>query len=106
MARARAQKDILSRLADAGEEAIQKLSEAPGADRFMSAANTMRDRVDEMQKRLRGLEALEQRLAVLERKVDRMSKSGSTAPATRKTTTTKSSGAGRAKTSTARSRKT
>jgi TolA-binding protein len=104
MARARAQKDILSRLADAGEEAIQKLSDAPGADRFMNAASTMRDRLDEMQKRLRGLEQLEQRLAALERKVDRLSKSGSAAPATRKTaattrktTTTKSSGASRAR---------
>jgi hypothetical protein len=112
MARPRAQKDILSRLADAGEEAIQRLSDAPGADRFMGAAGALRDRLDEMQKRIRGLEQLEQRLAALERKVDRLSKAGGTASgrktstASRKTTTTKSSGPSRAKTSTARSRKT
>jgi pantoate kinase len=97
MARPRAQKDILSRLADAGEEAIQRLSDAPGADKFMNAASAMRDRMDEMQKRLRGLEALEQRLAALEKKVDKLSKAQSSTSArstARKTTTTKSSSSG------------
>jgi hypothetical protein len=94
MARA-AQKDILSRLADAGEAAMKTLGDAPGADRFLGAANALRDRLDELQKRVRGLEDLEQRLAALERKVDRLGK-GDSAPRTvaRKTTSTKSSGAG------------
>lgn len=69
-----AQKDLLTRLADAGEAAIRTLGEAPGADRFMGAALAMRDRLDELQRRVRGLEGLEQRLAELERKVDRLSK--------------------------------
>jgi hypothetical protein len=92
-----AQKDILSRLADAGEAAMKTLAEAPGADRFLGAASTLRDRLDELQKRVRGLEDLEQRLAALERKVDRLatgdSASVSRRPA-RKTTATKSSGSG------------
>jgi len=78
-----AQKDLLTRLADAGEAAIRTLGEAPGADRFMGAALAMRDRLDELQRRVRGLEGLEQRLAELERKVDRLSKqstSGSSSP--------------------------
>lgn len=70
------QKDLLSRLADAGEEAIQKLAEAPGADRFVGAFNTMRDRMDEMQKRLRGLDVLEKRLDALEKRVDALSGGG------------------------------
>lgn len=72
---AQAQKDLLTRLADAGEAAIKALGEAPGADRFVGAATSLRDRLDELQKRVRGLEALEQRVAELERKVDRLSRS-------------------------------
>jgi hypothetical protein len=99
MARA-AQKDLLSRLADAGETAMKTLGDAPGADRFLGAANALRDRLDELQKRVRGLEDLQQRLAALERKVDRLAKDGSGSTrkaAARKTTSTKSSGSGTAK---------
>jgi|SRR6476469_5400117 hypothetical protein len=87
--------DLLGRLADLSEEAIQRLSDVPGADRALGAINTLRDRTDELQRRVRGLEALEQRIAALERKVDKLSKgsTASTRPAARKTTTTKSSSA-------------
>jgi len=85
--------DLLGRLADLSEEAIQRLTEVPGADRAVGAINSLRERTDELQRRVRGLEALEQRLAALERKVDKLSKaSGTSESATaRKTTTTKSS---------------
>jgi uncharacterized protein involved in exopolysaccharide biosynthesis len=96
-----ARTDLLGRLADLSEEAIQRLSEAPGADRVLGAMNAMRDRMDELQKRVRGLEDLEQRLAALERKVDKLAKGATTssggARAGSKTTSTKSSGASRAK---------
>jgi uncharacterized membrane protein YccC len=87
--------DLLGRLADLSEEAIQRLSDVPGADRALGAINTLRDRTDELQRRVRGLEALEQRIAALERKVDKLSKgsTASTRPAARKTPTTKSSSA-------------
>lgn len=85
--------DLLGRLADLSEDAIQKLSEVPGADRAVSAVNVLRERTDELQKRVRGLEALEQRLADLERKVDKLSKPSSPSSTARKTTTTKSSSA-------------
>jgi hypothetical protein len=87
--------DLLGRLADLSEEAIQRLSDVPGADKALTAINSLRERTDELQKRVRGLEGLEQRLADLERKVDKLSKagsSGSTRSAAKKTTTTKSSG--------------
>jgi hypothetical protein len=77
MARPR-QRDLLSRLADAGEDAIQRLSEVPGTDRFMGAVTSLRDRVDEMQKRMRGLDALERRIAVLEKRVESMGGTSST----------------------------
>ena len=71
-------KDLLTMLADRGEEAIQRLSDAPGADRLLGAAQALRDRMDEMQKRIRGIDALEKRVAELEKRVDALS-----APSTR-----------------------
>ena len=61
-----ARKDLLTRLADAGEDAIARLAETPGADRIVGAMTTMRERVDELQKRVRGLDELERRVAALE----------------------------------------
>ena len=87
---------MLGKLADFGEEAIQRLSDAPGGDRLVGALNATRERVDELQKRVRGLEALEKRLSALERKVDKLS-TGSSSRSTSKAPTTKSSGASRAK---------
>ena len=91
--------DLLGRLADLSEDAIQRLSDVPGADRVAGALTATRDRVDELQKRVRGLEDLEKRLGALERKVDKLTKSDSapSASRSRKTTTTKSSGGSRAK---------
>jgi hypothetical protein len=94
--------DLLGRLADLSEEAIQRLSDTPGADKVLGAMNALRDRTDELQKRVRGVETLEQRLAALERKVDKLVKSGgSTASSTTrkstKATSTKSSGGTAAK---------
>jgi hypothetical protein len=97
MARAR-RTDLLGKLADLSEEAVQRLSDAPGADRLLGAMNTMRDRIDELQRRVRGLEDLEQRLSAVERKLDRLVKGGpSPSSGARKKTTTKSSGGSRPK---------
>jgi hypothetical protein len=86
--------DLLGRLADLSEEAIQRLGEVPGADRAFGAVNALRERTDELQKRVRGLEGLEQRIADLEKKVDKLSKSSTSSRSTaKKTTTTKSSSA-------------
>jgi hypothetical protein len=77
-------KDLLTMLTDRGEEAIQRLSDAPGADRLLGAAQALRDRMDEMQKRLRGIDAIEKRVAELEKRVDALS-----APTTRSRSTTR-----------------
>jgi outer membrane murein-binding lipoprotein Lpp len=83
---AQQQKDLLSRLADAGEEAIQRLAKAPGGENVLKALNTTRDRVDELQKKVRGIDALEKRVAALEKKMDALSKSPAAAkkPSARK----------------------
>ena len=99
MARPR-QKTLVSRLADAGEEAIQRLADAPGADRFMGAITSMRERMDDMQKKLRGLDELDTRVQALERRVDALEgkKSTSTrrvASTTGKRASTAKSGTGK-----------
>ena len=93
------QKNIVERLADAGEEAIQRIGSAPGADKLVGAIGSVRERVDDLQKRVRGLEQLEKRLQTLERRVDKLEGKGSgsrktSSTATRKTGSTarKSSG--------------
>jgi uncharacterized small protein (DUF1192 family) len=68
------QKDLLTRLADAGEEAINRLSDLPGGSRFVDATNTMRARIDELQKKVRGIDELERRVAALEKQVEQLSK--------------------------------
>lgn len=79
-----AERSIVDRLADAGEEAIQRLGSAPGGDRLVGAAKDLRARMDEIQKRLSGLDALEKRMTAVEQRVDALeggkSSSGSTAP--------------------------
>ena len=66
--------DLLGRLADLSEEAVQRLSDAPGADRVVQAVKGLGDRVDELQRRTKGFEELERRLATLEKRVDSLTK--------------------------------
>lgn len=66
--------DMLGRLADISEGAIQRLSDAPGADRALQALKGLGDRVDELQRRTRGFEEIEKRLSTLEKKVDALTK--------------------------------
>lgn len=84
--------DLLGRLADMSEEAIQRLSDAPGADKVLGAMNQLKDRTDELQKRVRGLEDLEKRLAAVEAKVAKLAKSESAAGKSTKAASAKSSG--------------
>src|SRR5687767_1775279 len=88
MARARAQKDILSRVSDLGSEVVQRLADVPGGARVVELANESKTRLDEMQKKLRGLDELEKRVAKLERQLAAQSKPAAKKPAARKTATT------------------
>ena len=68
------QQDLLGRFTDLSEGALQRLSEAPGADRAVQAVKGLVDRVDELQRRTRGFEELEKRLTKLEKRVDGLAK--------------------------------
>jgi hypothetical protein len=67
-------KDLVTRLTDLSEGAIQRLSEAPGAERAFQALKGLADRVDDLQRRTRGFEELEKRLTTLEKRVDGLAK--------------------------------
>ena len=72
-----ADKDILTRLADAGEDALRRLGDAPGMDRALTYAKTTRKQLDEVTKRVQGISALEARIAKLEKQVAALSKESS-----------------------------
>ena len=68
------EKDLMTRLADAGEEALQRLSELPGGQRALTAVNDLRARVDDLTKKVRGIDALEARVAKLEKELAALKK--------------------------------
>ena len=76
-------KDLFTKLAEAGEDAIQRLSDMPGLTKVTESVNTMRTRVDDLSRRMRGVEDLERRIEVLEKRVDKLS-----GPKARRRTTT------------------
>jgi polyhydroxyalkanoate synthesis regulator phasin len=86
----RGQKDLLTRLADAGEDALSRLASSPGMERVTGAVTSLKDQVDALASKVRGMDALEKRIADLERKVERLSKSsGSKTTTARKTSSSR-----------------
>ena len=83
---------IVDRLADLGEEAIQRIGSAPGGDRVLAAMAGTRDRLDDLQKRVRGLEALDKRVAEMERRLDKLEGKGKSSTTRKSSSTSKSSG--------------
>lgn len=67
-------KDLVARLTDLSEGAIQRISEAPGADRALQALKGLADKVDDLQRQTRGFAEFEKRLTALEKRVDAMDK--------------------------------
>jgi uncharacterized protein YoxC len=83
MAQGKGQKDLLTRLSDAGEEAISRVAGSPATTRLMETVGGMRDRLDDVQKKVRGLDELERRVAKLEQRVEELSKPKRSAASTR-----------------------
>ena len=82
------QKDVVARLSESGEEALQRLLQNPGTAKVVGAANAMKERVDELTRRMRSLDPLEKRVSELERRLNELSKPKRTA-AKRTTTAAK-----------------
>jgi hypothetical protein len=68
MAQQRGQ-DLFSKLADRGEDVIGRIGDLPGSQKLLESANQLKARVDDMQKKMRGLDELERRVTALEKKV-------------------------------------
>ena len=79
------QKDLLTQVRDLGSDALNKLSDVPGGSKLVDLAHDTRNRLEEMQKKVRGIDALEQRVAELERQLAELEKK----PAARKPATPK-----------------
>jgi polyhydroxyalkanoate synthesis regulator phasin len=75
-------KDLLTRLAEAGEEALSRVGELPGGQRLVETVNGLRERLDELQSRLRSLDPLERRVTALEQRLAALE--GKSRPATRR----------------------
>lgn len=60
---------MIARLADRGEQTLARLADLPGGTKALKAVNDLRTRVDELGKRVRGIDALEQRVAKLEKEI-------------------------------------
>ena len=63
------QTDILTRMTAVAQEALNKLADVPGGSKVVDMMNESKLRLDEMQKKLRGLDALEQRVTALEKQM-------------------------------------
>jgi hypothetical protein len=77
--KAQGEKDFVTRLADAGEEALNRLSELPGGQKALTAYNDLRTRVDDLGKKVRGIDELEARVAKLEKELATLKKASTPA---------------------------
>ncbi|HEU5491498.1 MAG TPA: hypothetical protein VFU84_11950 [Gaiellaceae bacterium] len=68
------EKDFVARLADAGEEALQRIADLPGGQKALTAYNDLKTRVDDLGKKVRGIDALEERIVKLEKDVAALKK--------------------------------
>ena len=62
-------RDVIARLADRGEQTIARLADLPGGTKGLKAVNDLRARVDELGKKVRGIDVLEKRVAKLEKEL-------------------------------------
>lgn len=100
----RGQKDLLARLADAAEEGLTRLGATPGMDRVAGVMGTMREQMEALSTRVRGIDALERRIEELERQVAKLSKPSSSASSSRKTTNPRKTAAKKASSPSAKKR--
>ena len=93
-------KDLLSRLADRGEQVVGRIGDLPGAKNLLDRTTQLAKNLDEVQKRVRSLGPLEKRVASIEKRLEKL-EGGTTAgkrPGTRRTTTARGSAAKRSAT--------
>lgn len=92
-------KDLLSRLADRGEQVVGRISDLPGAKGLLDRTTQLAKSLEDVQKRLRSLGPLEKRVSSIEKRLDKLEgKRPARKTATRRTTSARSSTAKRSTT--------
>ena len=71
--------DVIARLAGKGEQAIHRLADLPGGTKALQMFNELRTRVDDLSKRMRGVDELEQRVTKLEKELAALKRAQKTA---------------------------
>ena len=66
---AKQKQDILSKIADKGEEALSRVAGSQTTTRMVESVSGLRTRMDDVQKKVRGLDELEKRVAKLEKQL-------------------------------------
>lgn len=66
--------DLKTKLTDLSGDAMKRLADAPGGDKFVGALNATKERLDDLQRKIRGIDDLQVRLTALEKKVDKLAK--------------------------------
>ena len=66
--------DILSRLADKGEGALSRVASSQTTAMVVGSVTGLRERMDDVQKKVRGLDELEKRVAKLEKQLAELQK--------------------------------
>ena len=67
--------DVIARLASKGEQAVQRIADLPGGSRALQAFNDLKARVDDLSKKVRGIDELEQRVSKLEKELAALKRS-------------------------------
>ncbi len=65
-------KNPLSQLASIGEEVLGKAAQNPATSKVLNSALQLKDRVDDLTRRVRGLEAMERRIEQLEKRLAKL----------------------------------
>ncbi len=78
--------DVVAKLAERGEATLHRLADLPGGAKAIKAFNDLKVRVDDLTRRVRGIDALEERVAKLEKELSTLKRSRTQkAPATKTT---------------------
>ena len=71
---AKEKQDILSKLADKGEGALSRVASSQTTALVVGSVTGLRERIDDVQKKMRGLDELEKRVAKLEKQLAELQK--------------------------------
>ena len=94
------EKNIVERLAGAGEEVLERIASIAAAERMVGTLGTLKERVDDLQKSVRTIDRLERRLSAIEWRLTKLEGKSSTkrrktvSSASKKRTATRKTGAG------------